>query len=593
MKKMIAVVVAALLLGGCAMKEFSSSPIYSGSEEIFTGEVEDRVNLWPLAYWREPVGSVAWPFVSWGKDHFAPRPLYSQYKRNRKGDYDEFNVLWPVAQFDTLNDDYRFFPFFWGDLKEKDPYYALFPAVWWNDEFAGVFPFFWSRGGGGGGFCIFPLFWSEWLSDGGFWHTLFPLYYYDMSPKSEHHNPSGYSDFWTLCGLAGYKREGGEFSNHRFLPFYLWDRGDFYSIPYSRYSSHRHIRNRILCGLAGYDAKTNGIYVTSWVFPFYYNDPKRTRVTLVYGQSKEDNAEWLVPFYYRDDNRFITPLFGKTKHADWLFPLYYRGEDSFGSLLYGHHETITQTNRYFAAGLAGSRAGETEGGWLFPLFNKKTDADFAEKSAWINAERLPDAIPVTMRMVTNFTENAQTGKQDIPLVKRVANVPSFSAYDNRSYLLFIDNDHNFHSWTDDWIWGSSTNRYDMLLEHQRGNKLFFRHESERRVSFDTATRAKVGDTIESQTWFLAVVYESERKIDRIKGSDYVCHNVLWKLWDWEREDGNIALDVFPGFTYDSKTNGYRKVSLLWRLFRYENDPEKGIAADLLFLPVWRGKPTNR
>ena len=53
--KMIAVV-ALLAVGGCKMKEFSSTPLYSGDEVKFTGAVEDRVNLWPLAYWRESVG---------------------------------------------------------------------------------------------------------------------------------------------------------------------------------------------------------------------------------------------------------------------------------------------------------------------------------------------------------------------------------------------------------------------------------------------------------------------------------------------------------------------------------------------------------
>ena len=79
----------------------------------------------------------------------------------------------------------------------------------------------------------------------------------------------------------------------------------------------------------------------------------------------------------------------------------------------------------------------------------------------------------------------------------------------------------------------------------------------------------------------------EHRSDKAKGTSYASHRVLWKLWDWEEEDGDVALDVFPGFTYDSKKNGYRKTSLLWRFFRYENDPEKGKKVDLLFIPVWR------
>jgi hypothetical protein len=70
-------------------------------------------------------------------------------------------------------------------------------------------------------------------------------------------------------------------------------------------------------------------------------------------------------------------------------------------------------------------------------------------------------------------------------------------------------------------------------------------------------------------------------------NEYDLHSVLWRLWHWEEENCNVALDVFPGFTYDSKTNGYSKTSFLWRFFRYENDPEKGTSADFLFIPIMR------
>jgi hypothetical protein len=97
----------------------------------------------------------------------------------------------------------------------------------------------------------------------------------------------------------------------------------------------------------------------------------------------------------------------------------------------------------------------------------------------------------------------------------------------------------------------------------------------------------VSDTEEGWHSFLWLVYQHDWKTDAVKGTSKQSHNVLWKLWDWKEENGNIALDVFPGFTYDSKTNGYVKTSLLWRLFRYENDPEKDWKIDFLFVPVWR------
>ena len=119
------------------------------------------------------------------------------------------------------------------------------------------------------------------------------------------------------------------------------------------------------------------------------------------------------------------------------------------------------------------------------------------------------------------------------------------------------------------------------------NKLVCNHESNRKVCFDTATRKKISDSEEGDTSLLLLLYNGEHRADTAKGTSYTSHRVLWKLWDWEEENGDVALDVFPGFTYDSKTNGYSKTSFLWRFFRYENDPEGGKKVDLLFLPLWR------
>ena len=64
--------------------------------------------------------------------------------------------------------------------------------------------------------------------------------------------------------------------------------------------------------------------------------------------------------------------------------------------------------------------------------------------------------------------------------------------------------------------------------------------------------------------------------------------MLWKLWDWERENDNVTLDVFPAITYDRRGGEYKKVSFLWRFFRYERGPE-GRKLDLLFVPIVRAK----
>ena len=800
MKKIITAAFGVMLLGGCKMKEFSSSPFYEGNEVKFTGAVEDRVNLWPVAYYREPVGSLAWPLISWGDDHLALRPFYSQYKQSGSGDYDEFNFFWPISQFDTRHRDYRVFPLFWGESYSDKPYFCLFPALWWNREFAGVFPIFWDNDDDDdGGFCVFPLCWAGWEKSGDLWNTIWPLYYYESRERSSWSEEK--SKFWAFCGLAGFNRRDGKFTNHRCLPFYFCDDDDFYSLPYSRYRSGGHLKSRILCGLAGCDSNTNGDYQASWLLPFYSHDKandefltplygktkdaswlipfyyhdehltltplfgktveanwtlplyykdktfaslpywrqlgsdgeidrafslpllsgyerddktgdrllyllmglgghvwndatggaswvfplfykdresfytllygrnprrtwlfpvyfdgeERTYITPLYGRNKKDGSDWLIPLYYRNKESFITPLYGRSGEASWLFPLYCRDESQFNSPVYsywddakkgtrgffslpllsganwetnscdktwftlaglvggssnasGSHKTnwalplflreegesfysipfgwsgggSAYTNTYFAAGLAGLKSGRKEGGWMFPLFNYKKDADFDEKESWLAAAKMPEDIKIWTRIETNDVWNS-TAKTHESVVGPKQHADYVSASNMKTHLLVFDNDKSVYGCAPYGV----TNRYEMTERHKLGNKLVFNHESNRKVCFDTATREKISDSEEGDTSLLLLLYNGEHRADTAKGTSYTSHKVLWKLWDWEEENGDVALDVFPGFTYDSKTNGYSKTSFLWRFFRYENDPEEGKKVDLLFIPVWR------
>ena len=821
MKNAIFTLFSIILLSGCSMKEFSSSPLYTGNEVKFTGAVEDRINLWPAAYYREPVGSLAWPLISWGRDHWAIRPIYSQYKQKGHGDYDEFNILWPFGQFDTYNEDYRLFPFFWGKGYSKNPYFCFFPLVWDNDEFSGVFPFFWSGDKDQHEFAVFPIFWYE-KTPYSSWHSLFPLYYYKASKTYS-------NEFWALCHLAWWERDkDGKFIEHAFLPFYGWDRGDFYSFPYSRYTDGDTVKDRILCGLlAGRNQDTNGNYKASWLFPLYYHDKdefitplygkvkdaswlaplfyndndltltplfgktkeaswtlplyykdkdkfltllggrsgdtdwvipfywrdKKTfaslpywrklgkdgeidcafslpllsaydrdrktglkslyillgfggraweksgntaswifplyyhdnecfytllyghnpskrwlfpiyfedeeslLITPFYGHNKKTSSEWLLPLYYRDPDTFATALFGKSKDSSWLlpifsrdesqintpvfsywndarkgtrgffslpilsggewktnsyekswfslaglvggssnasgtetsewaFPLFYRNEHSFTSLLYGWNGGgSNSTNTYFAAGLAGLKSGKTEGGWIFPLFDKETSSDYQEKAKWMNAEKLPEAIKIWTLMVTNTVWNANTKSYDlVPELKKYAT--GIWTHDHRTTLLVSDNNKYIRGYIPYYF--ENTNRQYRLKEyHKLGNILVFNHEHRRYIDFDLATRRKVSDCESANSSLFGIVYLQESNCDKMKGTSKSTQRILWRLWHREEENGNISLDVFPGYTYDSRKDGYTKTSFLWRLFRYENDPKNGKKVDFLFIPIWR------
>ena len=734
MNKTLIAAVAAAMAGGCRMKEFSSSPLYSGSEVKFTGAVEDRVNLWPLAYWREPVGSIAWPLISWGDDHLAFRPVYSQYRQRGSGVYDEYNLFWPMGQFDTNDDDYRLFPFFWGRDRSDDPYFCLFPAVWWNDKFKGVLPFFWNDNV----FCAFPIFWAS-LEGESMFNTLFPLYYYNHSQDS--------GNFWALCGLAGYNTENGSLLDHRFLPFYLWNRGNFLSLPYSRFEQSGKTKTRVMLGLTGWDSDIGGECSASWAIPFYYQDKKKdvfvtplggksgdanwivplywqdkdtfaslpycqmrgsdgeidgafsfpllsgydhdratgdrllylfaglcghvwndqtggaswvfplfyndreSLYTLLYGRNQR--SSWLFPLFYSNEDLLVTPLYGKASDTDWLVPLYarsasgfhtipfsywddekkgtrgfvsvpllsgaswsassrdytwlalaglvggtsnfdgsrrsqwaaplfYHSDKAFLSIPFGYENLGARTNRYFAAGLAGIHSGTKEGGWLFPLYSKKKDSGVDEKLAIMDAAKLPEGIKTWTVIATNKVWNAKERRYEKKVGPRT-NATSLCATDNRTHLLVSDNDKSVFG----NIYDGKDNAYQVSQRHEFGNVFAFRYEGERKVRFDLSTREKIGDTEKAWSALLGILYNHEHSADRMKGESYARHRVLWKLWDWERENGDVSLDVFPGFTYDSKTNGYAKTSFLWRFFRYENDPDEGKKVDLFFIPLWR------
>ena len=73
------------------------------------------------------------------------------------------------------------------------------------------------------------------------------------------------------------------------------------------------------------------------------------------------------------------------------------------------------------------------------------------------------------------------------------------------------------------------------------------------------------------------------------GRDYTRKRLLWRLWHYEKLNGDVSVDAFPAVTYDSRKDGFRKVSFLWRVFRYERGAESR-KLDILFLPppVLRG-----
>ncbi|MEF8788315.1 MAG: hypothetical protein V5A84_04530, partial [Planctomycetota bacterium] len=114
---------------GCSTQQMKGTPFFEEDYEKRKGPAEERVNLWPLLYYRSPALSVLWPIGQATDEYVAVRPVFSIYKL--KKDRPEVSILWPISDLDFDEHEYRAFPAFWGAQESGEPYAVLFPAAWY------------------------------------------------------------------------------------------------------------------------------------------------------------------------------------------------------------------------------------------------------------------------------------------------------------------------------------------------------------------------------------------------------------------------------------------------------------------------------
>ena len=169
---------------GCATQRMKGTPFFTGEFTKAQGPVEDRVNLWPLAYFREPALSVLWPLIEKSDTHWAVFPLVSVYGLDREQGR-EVNVLWPLSSFDTIRGEHRVV------------------LAWWNDRGYGFFPLLWNFNHGER-VVVFPLYWKSPEV-----RTLLPFFW-----KSKEH-------FWLMAGLYHRQDSADGTKGGHLFPFYL------------------------------------------------------------------------------------------------------------------------------------------------------------------------------------------------------------------------------------------------------------------------------------------------------------------------------------------------------------------------------------
>ncbi len=583
-----------LLTGGCANPQMKGTPFFSGEYGTRKGPVEKRMNFWPLYYYRDPALSVLWPAFEWTDDHTAVRPLFSVYGLDRTNQ--QYNVLWPLAQVDRQTGNNRVFPVFWGE-----DHRVLFPLYWHSGEpFAGkaghdaVFPLYvlrhastnesslftpWplvynyaNRATGEGRSMVFPCYWWShdedgslllsplWMSgtdlDGSHWRSLLPLFYQTSNRTS--------SAFATLVWAQG-RSESKDW--RAVIPLCYWDnqKGTLLSPLWATWQYH-----------------SNHVSFAPWSLSWMTSRPNRRELWLAAGLAHVNAGEkpgphHVVPFYFRnaEGHILLTPLCGwnhdggdfcypftplagvRTDHhrGSWVFPLYSHARPDHTNevfdryLLFGGYHAADYRRHY----------------WFCPVFSFHDNGPL---------DSMPKDAPT----------NSSRGKRLLCL--------PFTWYRNESHLR-PTRPAPSHAPEPQPAGPDATGPVSApdtnappVIEYVRkhGSFPFWRYS--RRVT-PALESTSVGGSVG------VVFYDYKHGLgpatvgDGGGTNDYTRARVLWRLWHYEKRNGDVSIDVFPTITHDHKTNGYQRTSFLGRCFRYERSPEGKVSLDLMFIPLRR------
>ncbi len=394
----------ALLLSGCQSPTMKGTPFYTGEYEGPKEGYSDRVNLWPALYYRDPALSVFWPLFELTDDHTALRPVYSVY--NKKSDKPIYNVLWPIARFDTGRQSNRIFPIFWGkDSCIGDEYFVIAPLYWHIDN-----PF-----GGDGANALFPLWIWQTDSRGHRIDLLWPIYANKKTDTAR---------MWRVWPFYGYDaRNNGEDISR----FWAWPFGGSEKSPHVQehylfpiyYAGNQGLQNDLWTLLGGRSTGPDG---TRWAaFPALSWGEKtdsQTKNSYVMGlagnkKTAKEKASHILPLYAKrdaaDSSYFFSLLYSSATAPDgstWkaslplfhsqtdaaganqlITPLYSRKNDSEGSNLWRCYFPLLYLNEtydeYFMTLLGGRwRSGDSSGWLATPLLSGGTQTPDCKKTIW-------------------------------------------------------------------------------------------------------------------------------------------------------------------------------------------------------------------
>jgi len=265
-----------------------------------------------------------------------------------------------------------------------------------------------------------------------------------------------------------------------------------------------------------------------------------------------------------------------------LFPLWFRNPatESFYTPLYGRDAAgASGTFHYWFTPLVGSYRNQQRGGWLFPLFHRKVENESGHgRTRVLWATRRWNA----QGHKTSFFPFYSASKYRSPDPVSAINIKGRNwaeEKDSTSLLLLFGRDREVWQAPEQHpfrIEGSDYARRETELDYA-----FPFWRSKETVYGDNGPRLRENNIL----WRL---YDSRSESGGgDKAHDYVRRRILWRVWHYERLNGDVSVDALPFITYDRKTDGFKRVSFLGRVFRYQKNADGGKSLDLLFLPLRR------
>jgi hypothetical protein len=249
-----------------------------------------------------------------------------------------------------------------------------------------------------------------------------------------------------------------------------------------------------------------------------------------------------------------------------LIPFYdWKRDEYFYTALYGRDTKM----KYYFTPAAGSYAGDKSGSWVFPFYRHRIDADGDVDGRYLllgSYSKSRDArrhgfFGIYRFRAWSYSLTHEDRDQSIQVNRHWNYLLLGRHHDDRAYAKTAEGDAGD------------------LKSRQKFAEFFPLYSSSERENVEEGKS-------ERDSAVLLALYDT--RWEKQEDHDYLRRRILWRLWHKEILNGDVSTDIFPGITLDAYKNGYRKCSVLWRLFRYEKDPESGRKElDLLFIPLKR------